>query len=140
MKLLFRPDSVDNICPNIDAAEIVDGANVLGKTWADTLADELPPTEVPQEATVTAREKRQSSLLLAQAARHIEKVARHMACIDQVWLNHSSEFGTTLNFRLEVQASSPSMLACSFCEEIKLEEAGSNTGGLLVPTRDVAVQ
>lgn len=114
MKLLFRPDGTDNIDPNVDAAEVANGANALGKTWANTLANEVPPTEVPQEDTVTATEKRQSSLLLTQAARHIEEVARHMEAIDQVRSKHYA--------RLSSEGASliPSMYLYLFCERLHL--------------------
>lgn len=97
MNLLFRPDSTRVLDQHVQAAEVAYRDDNPAKTADDVLSGILVAAEVPQDAILTAEDKRQSSLLLEEAAWHIEEVARHMDSINEASSQtFSCNFGSAL--------------------------------------------
>lgn len=83
VNLMFRPDAMDVLDGHVHAAEVARRDDTPAKITDDVPSESLPAAEVPQDVILTAEDKRQSSLLLEEAAWHIEEVARHMDSIHQ---------------------------------------------------------
>lgn len=81
VNLLFRPDVLVDLEPSYATDDLLNRNNKR-ESRERSGGFEL---QQDSDGAVTATEKRHSSLLLEEAARHIQEVARQLQMIDQVW-------------------------------------------------------